>query len=442
LGAFCIAETLFKFKKTTILNLFLLSVLFLLIQIPSNPFSDSTPLLNYFYIGSAIYHIKYAIIYVIFQYVFLLALDKKYSLSFYFLLMLVPIYSIIAPAILSGLFVVLIYLFFSKEINLKKYLIYNLQLFFTAIYYVLFYYFQKPTTSSNNFDYQKLIESYVKIGKISIILVVLGLFFIITIYIICKKHKINITENKYLSKETSRNIIVFLVFMSGSIVSVFLVFPFINAVSHDAFQLLSNFLTPIYSLFFFIIFLLIIKNKSNKIIVFSTLILNMYFVSIFTKNQPFSINYIKLSSDEINIDLEYYNFIKKNIDKNLRFAYFRNYEDKSIMYAKPFLFLPDSRIAHFTNHYVPVGLLCYDFPKDKDIRYVNPKAFSFYNFVENQKKNNTFANIEKSTLEFLKRYKIKNLIVEKSSKLSINLDSISTKSIKNKHNYNKFYILK
>jgi len=122
LGAFCIAETLFKFKKTTILNLFLLSVLFLLIQIPSNPFSDSTPLLNYFYIGSAIYHIKYAIIYVIFQYVFLLALDKKYSLSFYFLLMLVPIYSIIAPAILSGLFVVLIYLFFSKEINLKKYL--------------------------------------------------------------------------------------------------------------------------------------------------------------------------------------------------------------------------------------------------------------------------------------------------------------------------------
>lgn len=443
IGAFSIIKSIFKDQKITIINLIFLSFLFLFIQIPSNPFSESTPFLNFFLIGNIIYHIKYAIVYLIFQLVFLLVLNKKYFIVLIFMLMLVPLYSTIAPAILSGLLFVLIYLFISKKISLKLFFINFSLIFFTTFYYTLFYYFQKPESSSNIFDYSKLTESYVKIGKISVVLLLIILIFFGILYYIYKNNYFNIKKNNWINfLKTNQLVIGFLVFIFGSFLAVFLVFPILNAVSHDAFQLLSNFLTPIYSLVFFIVFLILFKHKTQKIITFFTVIFLVYFIIISNKNQPFSVNYINLPKEEKNIDLEYYNFIKNSINEKSRFAYFRNYNDKNVMFCKPFLFLPDSRIAHFTNHYVPISLSVYDLPKGKDIRYVNPEAFSFYNFVENQKKNNTFVNLKKSTLEYIKKHKIRHIIIENGAKISFNINDISKKSYKNKYNNNIYYQLK
>ncbi|MFY7812118.1 MAG: hypothetical protein ACOVQ2_10360, partial [Flavobacterium sp.] len=75
------------------------------------------------------------------------------------------------------------------------------------------------------------------------------------------------------------------------------------------------------------------------------------------------------------------------------------------------------------------------------IRYVNPEGFSFYKFVENQKKNNTFVTLKKSTKEYLKKYKIKYIIIENGAKVPFNIKEISTKIIQNKHNFNQFIIL-
>jgi hypothetical protein len=443
IGTISIIKSIYKEKKVTIINLIFLAFLFIFLQIPSNPFSETTPFLNLFLIGNVIYHIKYAIVYLIFQLSFILVLEKKYYTAFIFILMVVPLYSTIAPAILSGLFFVLLFVLFSKKISKKLFFNYFSWLILTTLYYGLFYYFQKSKSSTHILDYSKLTESYVKIGKISIIILLIILIFSGILFYIYKNNYFNLKKQIWINLFKSNQLVIgFLAFLFGSFLMVFLLFPIVNAVSHDAFQLLSNFLTPIYSLVLFIIILILLKNKTQKVITIFTVIFLGYFIIISNKNQPFSINYIILPKEEKNIDLEYYHFIKNNINEKSKFAYFRDYSNKSVMYAKPFLFLPDSRIAHFTNHYVSIGLSCYDLPKGKDIRYVNKEVFSFYKFVENQKKNNTFANLNKSILEFLKHYKIKYLIVEKSSKYTLNLDSISLKSIKNKYNNNTFYILK
>lgn len=441
IGAFSIIKSIYKDKKITIINLIFLAFLFVFLQIPSNPFSETTPFLNLFLIGNIIYHIKYAIVYLIFQLAFLLVLNKKYFAAFIFMLMLVTLYSTIAPAILSGLFFILLYFLISKTISLKLFFNYFSLILFTTLYYGLFYYFQKPASSSI-FDYSKLTESYVKIGKISLVLLLIILIFSGSMFFIYKNNYFKIKKHNFTSLFKSNQLVIgFLAFIFGSFLVVFLLFPIVNAVSHDAFQLLSNFLTPIYSLVFFIGYLILLKNKTQKVITIFTVIFLGYFVVISNKNQPFSVNYINLPKEEKNIDLEYYNFIKNNINEKSKFAYFRDYSNKSVMYAKPFLFLPDGRIAHFTNHYVPISLSAFDLPKGKDVRYVNAEAFSFYNFVENQKKNNTFVSLKKSTLEFIKKHKIQYIIIENGAKIPFDINDISKKIIQNRNNSNQFIIL-
>ncbi len=437
LGSYSIAATVLKSTKVKTFHLVLLAVLYWFIQIFDVPFSSSTPLLNYFFIGSAIYHIKYAIVYLIFMICFLLILEKKYLTAFWFCTMLVPLYSTIAPAVLTGLFVLLLYLFVKRQIIFRKFIWLNAILFSTAAYYALFYYLQKSNETNQSFNFAKFTESFAKLSKIFGFLALLLLMAVVVYYFWFKKTRfLNKFYPTYLFYAKS-----FLLFMLGAFLAIFLIFPVVNAVSHDAFQLLSNFLTPIYSLVVFVGILYLVKSKSSQFITISSLGFLIYFVLLFPKNKAFSINYSPLPEEEKAIDFAYYQFIKKNIHPDSRFAYFRNYEDKSIMYAKPFLFLPDSRIAHFTNHYIPLGLSVFDLPKNKDSRYVQPESFAFYTFVENQKKNKNFKDLNQSALDFILQQKINCIIVEKGVNRSLCVDSLVKLSVENQFDKNKFFMI-
>ena len=110
-----------------------------------------------------------------------------------------------------------------------------------------------------------------------------------------------------------------------------------------------------------------------------------------------------------------------------------------MLYAKPFLFLPDTRIAHFSNYYVPLCLSCHDLPKNIDMRYVNPENFAFCRFVDEQKKSKTFVDLTKSANDFLKKHQIKYVIIEKNAHDKFNFLTKETKT--NRINKNQFVIL-
>ena len=316
-GAFAVARVLLMNKAIKFYQLFLLSILFLLIQILTNPLSDTTPFINFFLIGNAIYHIKYAIVYLIFLYAFLLIYQQKYQYSFFVVLMLVALYSTISPAILSGLFVVLIYLRKVKKLNKHSFYFYFFWLFLVAIYYVLFYYFQSNSSNTSAFSVLKFSESFQKIGKISVLLIGVITIFIFGYYFFLRKLSFiqNLTPNIQIYATT------FILFMLAAFVGVFLVFPVVNAVSHDAFQLLSNFLTPVYSLVVFVIIIYFIQNKKPIHINGILLLLLGYFGTQFLKNPPFSINLIAFPNQESKIDLDYYTFIKNALTNKPKFAF-------------------------------------------------------------------------------------------------------------------------
>ena len=107
------------------------------------------------------------------------------------------------------------------------------------------------------------------------------------------------------------------------------------------------------------------------------------------------------------------------------------------MELKPFLFVPDNRIIHFKNDYVPISLSINDMPDNVDLRYANKNKFAFYNFAI---ENNVLPN-DSLYLKFIHNKNIRFIIVEKNAKLPDILRSKVTSEKTNDINDNVFYVL-
>ena len=442
-GAIAIASQILESstKKAGKLFLYFVSILFLFLQLFDNPFNSKTILIDYFYVGYPLYNIKYAIIYIVFQASVLAVLNRKFAVAFVLILLLVPLYSTIIPAILSGLALLLFFLWYKKQLTRSQFLIYFLSTIAVALFFVLFYVLQKGESHSNALNIEKLTISITKIDYIVGFLLVLSvigllLFYIVKKYIIKKKS----LRTNYVPIELQYILASYIVFGIGAIIGVFLVFPVVNSFSHDAFQLLSNFIIPYYTVLFFVVILFILNRFSNKIKYSITCILMIYFVLLCYKNPADSLNMSQSKFFETTTDVAYFNTIKQTIqnDANPKFAFFRDYSSKNVMYAKTFLFMPDNRIAHFTKAYVPISLSAFDLPIHIDLRYSNKEDFSFYKFVQNQKENATFLNLEISTQDFINKYNIEYIIIEKNAKYPSSILKNAKTFVSNKVNGNLF----
>ena len=107
------------------------------------------------------------------------------------------------------------------------------------------------------------------------------------------------------------------------------------------------------------------------------------------------------------------------------------------MLLKPFLFVPDNRIIHFKNDYVPISLSVVDMSDDVDVRYANKNDFAFYNYTI---ENGALSN-DSLYLKFIQNNNIRFIIVEKHAKLPDILRSKVASEITNDINGNVFYVL-
>ena len=148
---------------------------------------------------------------------------------------------------------------------------------------------------------------------------------------------------------------------------------------------------------------------------------------------------VKESYFEPTCDKDYFEYIKSEVGKQpkAQFAYFRDYEGKYPMELKPFLFVPDNRIIHFKNDYVPISLSVVDMSDDVDSRYVNKNDFAFYNYTI---ENGALSN-DSLYLKFIQNNNIRFIIVEKNAKLPDVLRSKVTSEKTNDINGNIFYVL-
>ncbi len=426
----------FKTKPNLILP-FLFGFLLLFIQSVDLPFVKNGFLSNYYTTGSWFRNIKFSSVYIILLMGILGGLIKEYKLTFYVMLLLVPFYTPTAVAVIGGLSMVLLYLIIFKKIEWKQFLFYMGQIVLIVVLFFVFYFLQQNKTTPTSF-YNELsltavtirtIEVYISFVLFSVIPISIILY---VIYRITKQKKATI-----FNEETKQKCFVFLSFVLGSLSISFMVVIIYFYVNHDAFQLFYNFHNALLVISFYVVLLYLINIKKWWIF----LIAFGYFSLLLWQNPSISFNMKKVSYMEYNVDTVYFNRIKKIVeqDSQPRFAYIRDYSVWSYpMELKPFLIVPDNRIAHFLPRYTPIVLSVNLLPEKLDQRYAKKTDFAVYNFIKRENKTTDF---QKSLIDFVNKYKIKYIIVENPAVLpAIFKNRISIK-LKNKINKNQFIVL-
>lgn len=420
------------------------SFLFLFIQIFDNPFSSKTLFENFFYVGYPLFNIKYVIVYAIFITSIIFLKLKKYNNALLIILFIVPLYPVIIPSLLTGLFILFLYLFILKKINFKKLIKYLSIIVLTFLMYVFFYYFQEkvPNNPWNNEMWEQFYDSIYKISKIFIVLIVGLIGFLIVYFYTIKKIKTNNQIKKfhyYFNNYTLINS-AFIFVVSGCLI-VFIIFPYVNTISHNSFQLLSIFIIPIYTIFVYLIILLFIRKKNNFQKYFIVISFFIYFILLTIKNPSYSLNMYKHPYLEIDCDEEYYKNIKKTIikDSNPKFAFYRIFDKEMAFYLNTYLFMPDSRILHYKNNYMPLCLNPDEMPIDIDYRFGDKNEHAFYRFYLKEKDKKSKELI---TLNFLKKHQINYIILENNYLCPEYLEPFIVQKFKNKYNNNIFLKIK
>lgn len=438
-GALSLFEFI-NFKKYHIILGIIASLLFIFIQIFDNPFNSKTILAHLFYVGYPLFNIKYILVYVIFISSIIFLKLKNYNLAFCMVLFVVPLYPTILPSLMTGLFFMFFYLFVQKIINKKDLIIFLSSIFLITLLYILFYYFQKkhPNIPWNKEMWEQFYDSFYKISKLFIVLIFGLIGFLIIYFYTIKKIKTNNQTEKfhyYFNNYTLINS-AFIFIVSGCLI-VFIIFPVVNTLTHDSFQLLSIFIIPIYTISVFLIILLLIKHK-NTIQKYSIVLgIFLYFILLTIKNPSYSLNMYAHPYLEMDCDNNYYKKIQLLTakDNNPRFAYYRKYNKEMAFYLKTYLFMPDNRIVHFHNNYMPLCLNPDEMPIDIDYRFGNKNEHAFYRFYLNEKDKKSKELI---TLNFLKKHQIEYIILENNYLCPEFLEPFIIEKYKNKYNKNIF----
>lgn len=436
IGAFTLAKRLLKSVKYANFLSFIIALTFLLIQNVDFPFFKVIQ--NYYHIGSWFHNIKFSVIYIELLVFVILLLNRNFFAAYISLLLLVPLYSSISPAILSGLFVAILYLYYQKQIKKSDFVKLLVILLLIPVFYGLFYFlqpFKSESAAFPNLDFMSVMFKTLKVFLKMVVLGFLPAFLLFSLYWFLKKNSFSSDSLSISQKYISASFWG----LFASLLVLFVVIPLYFYVNHDAFQLLGNFVTPLFTLIFFICYILFLNNVGSKLILPSVVIVFVYFLILLIQNPSISFNMAKESYLEPTYDKDYFEYIKSEVNKQpgAQFAYFRNYEGKHPMELKPFLFVPDNRIIHFKNDYVPISLSVVDMTDDVDVRYANKNDFAFYNYTI---ENGALSN-DSLYLKFIQNNNIRFIIVEKNAKLPDILRFKITFEKSNDINGNVFYVL-
>ena len=438
-GALSIACLVLDDKnRYTYLLCCILGLLFLIIQNVDIPFVDKLFLRKYFGVGCWVYNMKLSIVFILFQAIIIALIKKEYQIAFVLNLLFVPLYSPLAPAILSGLFLLLSYLALKKQFISKHYWLYGATLAAIVIFYGLFYLLQKnniPSDGQNTFlitsellpNVFKAIRVFVKLIFFCVLPAAVLFFMLFSLY----KKKVDfkgLIDNSFICLS---------IYIAGALFILMLFIPVYLLFDHDAFQLLDNFVAPVFVCVCFWVILKFVNVVINYKMLFG-LCIAIFYVGLFFNNPSVAL-YMKIENSlEIDTDNEYFENISQKIKESpkYKFAYFRNYENKDLMEIKPFLFMPDNRIAHFTSDYIPLCLSVFELPDDTDTRYGDKNNFAFYRFAKNK------DNLTGKMLSFIEENNIKFIIIEQNAVYPQEIIQKSDTVFENIKNKNKFVVLK
>ena len=437
-GALSIACLVLDNKnKYTYILCFVLGFLFLILQNIYIPFIEIPFLIPW--IGSWFYNIKLSIVFILFAMIVIALIKKEYKVAFALNLLSIPLYSTLAPAVLSGSFFLLTYLVLKKQIIPKHYWLHIATLVGIAVFYGLFYWLQRNDISSSGQGIMSITPS----GLLSHTfltargfarLFVFGLMPTAVLFLCLFLYKKKI-DFKNLRKTISNNFICLFIYIASALFTLFLFIPVFFYFNHDAFQLLINFIDPIFIFVVFVLILKFIKITAYKMLF--TLCITIFYIGLFINNPSIDFYMRNVSMYEFSADDEYFENISLAIKQNpeARFAYFRNYENRHLMEFKPFLFVPDNGIAHFTSSYIPMGLSVFEIPDTIDTRYVRRDQFAFYRYAKNTE------NLSKKMLSFIRLHNIKFVIIEYGATYPQEIIKHSYTIFVNRKNQNRFVVL-
>lgn len=439
-GAFVLAGKILKPTLWRTVMLLILALTFLLLQPLDFPFIQITH--KFVQFGSWLHNIKFSIVYIMVIAISILWMNKSYKPAFISFLLLVSLYSPTAAVVLSMLFVIIISMFVNKKIDKKQAILAIIAIFATGVLYLLFYYIQPSSGNSVVLAELNFMSVLFKLTKImtKMLLFVFAPLVLLFIVICLSQRKspsklINDTIELSFLKEIGWGI-------AGSFIVLAILVPLYFYVDHDAFQLFIVFIIPILATALYITVIILINTFAHPLVkLFSTVAILGYFLILLWQNPASSFNMLKLSYFEPVCDIDYLETIKRATehDEDANFAYFRHYSDEHHpMELKPFLFVPDNRIVHFRNDYVPICLSANDLPDMADVRYGNKNNFAFYRYCNDNPQN----SLDENYLNFINKHNIKFIIIENGATLPAVFEEHINWSCTNKINGNKFIVLK
>lgn len=434
-GAVALTERLLNTSAKYKYIFYLFAILFLFIQSIDIPITGITHKL--YPIGSWFHSIKISIVYLIFIAGTLLALQRNLKSVVLILLLTIPFYSPLSVGILAGLFFYLGYLKLKGILSGKLFFRYLLLLILTVTAFIAFYAVQAGTDQKLLLPDIRLTTALLKSLKVFIKLFIFGILPALVVFV-------GIYFIRFRSKPLQTNFKIYLtailIAIVGTLIVLMCFIPFYFYLNHDAFQLLGNLIVPLYGLLTFTGILIGLKGLQTRSIIAAVAVLFVYFGSLLYTSPSEAMNMIKLSYIEPIQDLSYFNEVESEFrqDPSQHFAYIRNYNGRHPMELKPFLFVPDNRIIHFNNAYIPLCLSALDLPADADVRYCNKNDYAFYRYCNLNKE----QDLDRAYLQFVRLYKLKFIIVENGATLPAVFNQFIKRTITNRVNGNNCFVLK
>ena len=433
-----------KALNSNIYTRYFYSLLILLIA-PITIANSGFEFLHYYHFKSFFDYPKLGEIYVLYILAILYLADNKYVFALLSILFLVPFYTTVTPGILAGSTFVLSFLIIKKKIKYKSGIV---SLSLILIVFILTIGFYKIFVPSNapggvfnsdvnlftHLNIDVIWESVRIMGKLIISLIPTLAVLIITILYLLKYKKLEISANKL-----NLGFLISIFGFSGLVFSS-ITAAFIRPFNHDSQQILYNFIDPLLAIILFLLivfFLKTIRNKFLKICTTSLLLLILVVNTIHFSTGMFFIGNNYYSADR----KEFQTKVLMSIDDNLPIAFIKDYSrfdiTKNPHILLPYMDLPFSELIHLNGYYTPYCISILDIPENAftQIKQNRGVSFDFRHFssfgifVNDQKRNTSFTNLDQSKIDFIKRKKIGYIIIETGAPIPKSFDPYIDKKI-------------
>lgn len=366
---------------------------------------------------------------------------RQYTIGIIVLFLLPVFYVTTAPAIYSLITCIILWIWVKKVKDIPMvYII--VPMFLLGVYFLLFYgfypkqnYIINPTGNRQPFWERfysfSFVDSMLKDLFQVISAFALNVSIIVGISILFFKD----IKNRIMIQENLRFLVYFIA--AGFTVSLF-VWQILYYIS-DSEQFFACIGAPLYIISVFLWVGLLVElciEKRKKVFI---LFVSGYMAAMVYSAVHASMAEIK--SYKAEYSEEYVAFIKKNKDRfseygaimiddqYIWYLYFHAFPKPYIQNKNPrdFLAINICELKTTTQSY------------DLDKLYI--PLFSFYQYVEKQKKENTFVNLSQSKLDFIRRYKINHIVVNKTAKIdSVFLPYVTEKYV-DKYSGEQLYFL-